>query len=113
MIDYNGRRFRPATNTDNGETSADTVFHYRQSGNVLSSEYSGGRIRLGHLLGVVDAAGGIDMRYHHINEHGELMTGICRSTPELLSDGRIRLHEEWKWTSGDCSAGRSILDELP
>ena len=33
------------------------------------------------------------MRYHQVNDRGELMTGVCRSTPEVLPDGRIRLHE--------------------
>lgn len=40
------------------------------------------------------------------------MTGICRSTPEILEDGRIRLHEEWIWTSGDQSSGKSIIEEI-
>ena len=52
------------------------------------------------------------MRYHHVNTKGELMTGICESTPEVLSNGKIRLHEEWKWTSGDCSYGKSIVEEI-
>ncbi|WP_313187142.1 hypothetical protein [Sphingobacterium siyangense] len=52
------------------------------------------------------------MRYHHINTAGEIMTGLCRSTPEILKDGRIRLHEEWKWTSGDQSSGKSIIEEI-
>jgi hypothetical protein len=51
------------------------------------------------------------MRYHHVNTNGELMTGICRSTPELLPSGKIRLHEEWQWTSGDGSKGKSIVEE--
>ena len=44
MIDYDGRRFRAVANTANGETSADTIFQYRQSGNLISAEYSGGSI---------------------------------------------------------------------
>ena len=31
-------------NTDNGEVGADTIFHYHQSGNVVSAEYRGGSI---------------------------------------------------------------------
>jgi hypothetical protein len=51
------------------------------------------------------------MRYHQVNDKGELMTGICRSTPELLPNGKIRLHEQWEWTSGDLSKGTSIIEE--
>lgn len=111
MIDYNGRRFRPVLNSANGETSSKTIFHYHQEGRVLTCTYSGGRIVTGHLIGLVDDAGGIDMRYHQVNDKGELMTGICKTVPELLPDGRIRSHETWQWTSGDRSSGSSVLEE--
>jgi len=112
MIDYNDRRFRPVRNTANGETSAETIFHYRQMGRVLTSVYAGGRIATGQLIGLVDDEGRIDMRYQQVNDRGELMTGVCKSVPEILSDGRIRLHETWKWTSGDGSRGSSVLEEI-
>ncbi len=60
----------------------------------------------------MDSEGRLDMRYHQVNDRGELMTGVCRSTPELLPDGRIRLHEAWRWTSGDGSSGISVLEEV-
>lgn len=48
---------------------------------------------------------------YHINDKGVLQTGICRSVPEVLPDGRIRLHESWQWTSGDGSSGHSVVVE--
>jgi len=99
-------------NSENGETSAETVFHYQQEGNILTSAYAGGRIMCGHLIGIVGQEGQIDMRYHQVNDQGVLMTGVCNSTPEVMANGKIRLHEKWKWTSGDCSAGSSVLEEL-
>ncbi len=103
--------FRPISNSENGETSGDTLFIYNQVGNILTSEYSGGKIKYGHLIGLVDENGVIEIRYHQINVNNELMTGICVSTPEKLSNGKIRLHEKWKWTSGDQSEGESTLEE--
>lgn len=111
MINYNDKIFRPISNTENGETSSETVFHYKQVGNVLNAEYSGGKIKYGHLIGLVDDNGNIEMRYHQVNEDGELMTGMCFSKPERLPDGKIRLHESWEWTSGDKSKGQSIIEE--
>ncbi|RYD69871.1 MAG: n-acetylglutamate synthase, partial [Verrucomicrobiaceae bacterium] len=99
MINYNGRKFRSVVNSDNGEVGSETEFQYRQSGNIVTAIYSGGSILIGQLLATSDAAGVLDMRYHHVNTQGELMTGVCRSVPELLPDGRIRLHESWRWTS--------------
>lgn len=110
-INYNGKVFKPISNTENGETSDETVFQYKQDGNVLTSEYSGGQIRTGHLIGLVDEDGKIEMCYHQVNEQGVLMTGKCTSTPEVLPNGKIRLHERWQWTSGDESEGQSIIEE--
>lgn len=110
-MNYNNKIFRPISNTENGETSNETLFHYQQVGTVLTSSYSGGKIIMGHLIGIVDPNGIIDMRYHQVNEKGELMTGKCTSTPEILENGKIRLHESWEWTSGDYSKGSSIIEE--
>ena len=110
-INYDNKKFRPIQNTQNGETSEETIFEYKQNGNILTSEYSGGKIQKGHLLGLVDDNGAIEMRYHQVNDNGQLMTGICFSKPEILENGKICLHETWEWTSGDKSKGNSILDE--
>lgn len=111
-MNYNDKKFRPLSNTLNGETSHETLFHYQQRGNVLYCTYSGGQIIKGHLIGKVDADGNIDMRYHQINTKGELMTGTCLSSPEIMPNGTIRLHEKWQWTSGDRSKGESVLEEI-
>ncbi len=111
-MNYHNKNFKPVSGTENAETSGDTIFTYKQSGQILTSEYSGGQILKGHLIGIVDEMGNINMRYHQININGELMTGICRSRPELMKNGKIRLHEEWQWTSGDLSKGQSILEEI-
>lgn len=63
-------------------------------------------------IALVVAEGRLDMRSHPMNDRGELMTGVCRSTPELLPNGRIRLHEAWRWTSGDGSSGSSVVEEV-
>ena len=110
-MNFNNKIFRPISNTENGETSNETLFHYKQVGNILTSEYSGGKIKYGHLIGLVDSVGNIEMRYHQVNDKDELMTGICISKPEILENGKIRLHETWEWTSGDYSKGRSIIEE--
>lgn len=111
MINYNGKTFKPTTNTENGETSNETVFQYKQVGTIVTADYSGGKIVTGHLIGLVNEKGNIAMRYHQVNDKGELMTGSCNSVPEILENGKIRLHENWEWTSGDKSQGQSIIEE--
>jgi hypothetical protein len=111
-MDYNNKTFRPVQSAENGETTGETVFEYKQEGNMLTAHYSGGGIRKGHLIGIVDEMGSIEMRYHQINSKGVLMTGVCFSKPEIMESGKIRLHETWHWTSGDHSKGKSILEEV-
>ena len=111
-MNYDGKKFKSVNNSENGDVGSDTVFHYHQDGDIVWADYSGGSVIRGHLIAVCDADGKLDMRYQHINSAGELMTGECRSTPEILPDGRIRVHEKWQWTCGDRSFGESIIEEI-
>ncbi len=112
MTNYHNKRFRAIQNSDNGQVAEGLVFHYQQEGKVLTCAYAGGEILNGHLIGLVDSNGVIDMRYHQVDSSGQLMTGKCTSTPELMENGKIRLHEAWQWTSGDLSKGTSVLEEV-
>jgi len=99
-------------NSDRGETDGETLFHYCQDGEVISATYKGGGIRAGSLIGKVDDEGNMDIIYHHINAKGDFVTGKCRSVPEVLPDGRIRLKEKWQRTCGDCPSGESTVEEI-
>lgn len=110
-MNYDGRRFRGRRNSANGEVGGETIFLYRQHGDVLTGEYSGGAIVAGHLLGTVRADGSLDFLYHHINERGELMGGRCESTPRV-EDGLLVLAERWQWLTGDRSSGTSEVEEI-
>ncbi|KAJ6445171.1 antigenic cell wall galactomannoprotein [Purpureocillium lavendulum] len=112
-ISFDGKTFRSKSNTANGEVGAETTFHYHQDGNVVWAQYAGGSVVRGSLIAVVaEGSSKLDMRYHHVNRDGKLMTGRCVSRPEVLPDGRLRMHETWKWTSGDESSGESIVEEV-
>jgi hypothetical protein len=113
-MEYNldGKVFRSVSNTDNGDVGADTRFHYRQTADIVTADYSGGSIVAGQLLARIVAGGRLDMRYHHLTRAGEFMLGTCTSTPERLADGRLRFREEWQWLSGDRSSGYSVIEEV-
>ncbi|KAF1967211.1 hypothetical protein BU23DRAFT_559550 [Bimuria novae-zelandiae CBS 107.79] len=108
---YANKTFRPASNTSNGEVDTTTLFHYHQDGPIVWAEYAGGSIKKGSLIATVKEDGSLDMRYQHVNTERELMTGKCKSVPERMADGRMRLRERWTWTSGDGSSGESVLEE--
>lgn len=110
-MNYHNRKFKPVSNSDNGEVDIDMTFHYQQQKNVLFCNYSGGNILKGHLLGKVDQEGKIRMHYHQINKKGELKTGVCSSIPKMVN-GKLMLIESWEWTSGDEGTGESVLEEV-
>jgi hypothetical protein len=111
-INYDDRRFASVSNTASGEVSSETVFHYHQTNDLVWAEYRGGEIRFGSLIAKVLDDARLEMRYQHLNAKGELMTGRCVSTPEILADGRIRLFEKWHWTCNDFSSGESVVEEI-
>ncbi len=111
-INYHHRKFRPITTSPKGQTTSDTIFRYYQNGHILWGEYQGGKIIKGQLIGVVEEDGAIEMCYHHVDAQGSMRTGKCRSVPELLDNGKLRLHESWQWTNGDLGKGQTIIEEL-
>jgi hypothetical protein len=112
MINYDNKTFKSLSNSSNGDANDQTIFEYQQEGDIVSATYSGGNIMFGHLLAIANDKGHLNMRYHHLNMNGELMTGVCYSIPEIMPDGKIRMHEKWRWTSGDESEGESVIEEV-
>ena len=111
-MNYDGRIFRAVANSSNGDVDETTRFEYHQVDSVVWATYRGGDIAFGTLLATSDDAGNLNMRYQHLDHAGCFKTGKCLSTPEVMPDGRIRLHERWQWTSGDASEGTSTLEEV-
>lgn len=110
-ICYNGKYFVPQVNTENGEVDGNTLFEYRQKGNILWADYSGGDITKGHLIGTVAENGELDFYYQHINKQRQVRVGVCHSVPHILENGKIKLSEKWQWLNGDKSEGSSVIFE--
>ncbi|AQY52082.1 n-acetylglutamate synthase [Listeria weihenstephanensis] len=112
MVDYQGKKFVVVENSENGEVSTETVFHYFQDGDVISGTYEGGEIERGTLIGVVNRDGSLDFRYNHVSIHKKIRSGTCHSTPENLPNGKLRMHEKWQWNGLERDSGTSIVEEI-
>jgi hypothetical protein len=112
MHNYNARVFRSVANSDGGDVTGETTFHYHQRDDLVWATYAGGSVAFGTLLAKVDALGALDMRYQHVSVDGNFKSGRCHSRPERLPDGRLRLHEQWQWTDGADGQGASIIEEV-
>jgi hypothetical protein len=111
-INYHNRKFIGISNSPTGQVGQQTVFTYFQHEDRLTGEYQGGEIVSGHLLGTVKDNGELTFVYHHLDLQGKLKSGWCKSKPEFLPDGRIRLHETWQWTYGGKGEGASVVEEI-
>jgi hypothetical protein len=105
-----GKRFQVAEMTSEGEASAATVFEYHERDSVVWARYEGGAVRLGFLVGTRDGDR-LEFRYSQLNENGETASGRCSTTISSLSDGRLRLDEEWAWETKS-GAGTSAAEEI-
>ena len=111
-LNLNNRKFSSVANTENGDVGSQTIFHYQQEKDLVWAEYSGGSIRRGSLIARWIEENLLEMRYQHLSTDNEFKTGRCLSRPEQLPDGKLRIYEEWQWTSGDHSSGTSIIEEI-
>jgi hypothetical protein len=99
-VSLDGRIFRGAGDkAEAGEASAATVFEYHEEDDgVIWARYEGGMVRLGFLVGRRDGER-LEFRYTQLNVEGATSNGRCSTTITILSDGRIRLDEDWSWES--------------
>ena len=111
-INYDKRVFKTVSNSETGEVSSETIFYYHQKGNVVWAEYEGGEIIFGNLIARVYEDDSLEICYQHLNMKGGFMTGKGVSKPEILENGKIRLHEKWQWTCKDFASGESIVEEI-
>lgn len=109
-MNYHQRRFRPVADPG-GEGGRVAV--YQQEGDLLWGEFSGGDARRGALTGRCAPDGSIDFTYCLVLKSGSVIAGACHSTPSILPDGRIRLHEEWERFGPYAAKGVSQLEEIP
>lgn len=108
-INYDNKKFKVA-----GVNNKDsTIFEYHQSGNIVWGEYSGGSVKKGSLIAKVNDNGVMNMHYHHLNNNSEFKLGKCISSPRVLDDGRIEIHEIYE-SVGDnpTSKGEITLIEI-
>ncbi len=112
MINYDNKVFITLSNSANKDVNNETFFHYHQSGKIINAEYFGGDIKTGFLTGIVHKDSSVDLKFHHINQKNELVTGISHITPQLMIDGKVMLTEKWKWTCKNYSFGESVLQEV-
>ena len=111
-FNYDKRRFVGVVNYDDGDLTAETVFVYHQRGKAVWGTVEGGRVLAGTLVAKVLEDGCLDMVWQYLNTDGRFVTGTCSSKPEIMPDGRYRLHEVWRVHGERGEDGTSVIEEV-
>jgi len=110
QYNYDNRLFVGVENYDGGDLTGETLFKYYQDSNTVWGTYKGGGVVFGTLIAKLLDDGSLDMVWQYINRDGNFVSGTCRSTPEVLPDGRYRLNESWETSDG--ISGTSVIEEI-
>ena len=49
-INFNNKRFILIDNSENGKVNSDTIFEYKQDGNLVTADYYGGSVKYGKII---------------------------------------------------------------
>lgn len=112
IFNYDNKCFIGVENYDDGDLTGDTRFYYHQKGSTVWGTIEGGRVEFGTLIARLLDDGRLEMVWQYLNCDGQFVSGTCTSTPEVLSDGRYRLHESWTIDGKDGITGTSVIEEI-
>lgn len=92
------------------EVNEDTIFHFHQEENIIWAEYSGGKVKLGRLIGVLNGEN-LTHSYIQINMKDEINSGQGNSKISLNEANKLQIIEEWEWKSQE-GKGKSVMTEI-
>jgi hypothetical protein len=106
MINYEGRVFQKAGGGDG------TVARYRQEGDLVWADFTGGRVRRGTITGTCAPDGSLHLAYTMVLDTGEIISGTTLNVPQWNPDGQLVLREEWQRFGEHATSGISYLEEV-
>ena len=111
-LNLHQRVFVPVRNSEDGTVTSDTIFVFRQDGNDIIANYSGGTVKSGHLMGVFETDSTARIVYHCLTLTETLKTGQAIARFSDDNDGKLAIDMDWQWLSGDHGKGQSHYKEL-
>ena len=96
----------------NGLSSSETIFHYFQSGTVITGKYKGGAIQEGFIVGKQIEESKIELLFQCLTKEGDLKVGESKGIISENQNGKLELKFDWNWLNGDLSGGKSEYIEM-
>ena len=97
-------------NSENGQVNSATTFEYKQQGNLVTADYSGGSILYGKIIAVLDG-NYLNMLYQCVTNENEMMAGKAKALISLNEYNKIKLVLNWEWLGDEKEKGTSVYIE--
>ncbi|MHA2251471.1 MAG: hypothetical protein ACXAD7_14000 [Candidatus Kariarchaeaceae archaeon] len=92
------------------EVNTETIFHFHQEDNIVWAEYSGGKVKIGRLIGILNGKN-LHHSYIQLNLNDEINAGEGNSVIRLNEKNKLQIIEEWQWKSQE-GKGKSIMTQI-
>ncbi len=103
---FNNKVFLLVQNTDNGKVNSETVFKYKQDGNLVTADFSGGSVRYGKIIAFYEGDK-LNMIYQMITIENDLKSGQAVAKISMTEAGKIKLNLNWQWLTTSNEKGQS------
>ncbi len=110
QISLDGVRMRVVSTAEAGEVNAETLLEFVQDGPIVSARYAGGKVRLGYLVGTMNAEE-LRFRYAQVDNAGRVDGGHSTCEIGRTAAGKLRVAEHFEWDSREGS-GTNIFEEI-
>lgn len=110
-LPLDGVRMRPVSSSEGAAVSAETLFEFEQTGGIFSARYRGGEIAGGHLTGKLQSGGQLEFHYVQADRNGRVDAGVSSGALIRLPDGRLRMVENFQWSTR-LESGQNVFEEV-
>lgn len=105
-FNFNNKTFSLIENSENGKVNNETIFKYKQEGNLVTADYYGGAITYGKIIATLKNDK-LDMLYQCITTKNELKAGKAIADISLTKNNKIKLKLNWQWLETTKESGIS------
>jgi hypothetical protein len=110
-FNFDNKRFALNQNSDSGQVNPETVFEYKQNGNLVTADYYGGTIKYGKIIAVLKDDE-LNMLYQCLTTDNQLKAGKAIAKISLSENGKIKLNLNWEWLTNRNEKGNSEYVEI-
>ena len=88
-FNFNNKIFSLLENSENGKVNSETIFKYKQEGNLVTADYYGGSIKYGKIIAHLSNKT-LDMLYQCITTENELKAGKAIAKISLTNHNKVK-----------------------